>query len=235
LKFDNYFPDISLAPNDEVYLSPVMTLEYENIAQSKENFDYMNSDKWDGIDFQIGITYANKLDNSLKYRIISGSKISLQRALITKNESEDVKEGSGKKPNLMLNTDLIRSWGVSPPNKIKLVVNTNTIREYNSTHYVYGACRALDYTLDMLDDKNIIISSPFRMNSEIKTIEMLMDENFMERLGVGSRSIQCRIFLLPKSVPSHSIKSLSNVKELGGILNITIQSIKNMIKPSQDK
>ena len=91
-----------------------------------------------------------------------------------------------------------------------------------SQHYTQDramiACRVPDARIDSLDDVNIDKSMPHDVGNGDVVIQLDISKSIVANIGPGNYQIQCTLALLPKGVSADGIKSLRQLRDLGGLV-----------------
>ena len=122
-------------------------------------------------------------------------------------------------------------WGVAPPNRIELILDTASLSHYARQYHVLAVCRVRDDTVDFFADTQLLVSSPYRIHGSRAAIHFLMPEYFLARLMSTSLSVQCRAALLPHGIDVRGIHSVSDIIGLGGIVHPRSRGVKTALKP----
>jgi hypothetical protein len=111
-------------------------------------------------------------------------------------------------------------WGIANRH-CNVIVDTSEIADRSDKYDVILACGVVDSTVDQLEDKRIILSSPFNIAAAPQAISApSTDEftNFVASLNIGQISFWQKVFIVPKDLDLSKIHRLSDVPRLGGKL-----------------
>jgi hypothetical protein len=122
-------------------------------------------------------------------------------------------------------------WGIAPPDRIELTLETASLSHYARQYYVLAVCRVRNDTIDFFADRQLLVSSAYRIHGSRAAIHLLMPEDFLARLMTTSLSVQCRAALLPHGVDVRAIHSVSDITGLGGIVHPRSRGVKTALKP----
>ena len=115
------------------------------------------------------------------------------------------------------------AWGVQSK-QCFVVEDTSAIVEFAKDYFIVLACGVVDPTVDVLNDKRIILSNPFNIygtNQQISAASTPEFDKFLEALPGGPdipRSFWQKVFLLPKDREVSEIHQLSDVPKVKGKL-----------------
>lgn len=77
---------ITLGPGDKMNLTLTSNMGYESEAMSKANYEYLISDKSEGVIFHLSVDYESEVDKAHKYRTYVENRIHNEKALLIKSE-----------------------------------------------------------------------------------------------------------------------------------------------------
>ena len=124
----------------------------------------------------------------------------------------------------------IVKWGVAPPNKIQLVVDTESLKHYADRFSIIALCRVRDDAVDFFSDRRIMKSEFFRIHGSRTPIELEMDEEFLGRLMGTTLAVQCRVALLPHGANIGDVQMASDVGRIGGVLHPRSRSARTALR-----
>jgi hypothetical protein len=102
-----------------------------------------------------------------------------------------------------------------------VIVDTSQIADRSDKYDVVLACGIIDPTVDQLEDKRIILSSPFNIAAGPQAISAPSTDEFTKfatTLDNGPISFWQRVFIVPKDLDLTKVHRLSDVPKLGGRL-----------------
>jgi len=115
---------------------------------------------------------------------------------------------------------VIQMWGVLPGNRAFVDIDTRSFTSVAKDHYLALGILVVDGQVDRLLDRTVEKSSPFFINGDRMSIEMIPSVTFLARLG-SAGMVEYFLLLVPKNITLDQILSLSDVGVLGGRLLAT--------------
>jgi hypothetical protein len=100
-------------------------------------------------------------------------------------------------------------------------VDTKYALQYKDDLNFIIILRAVDDSVDALDDARLMKSEPFAITGEERTIQINLTKEFFERTEAASRTLskgnmQLYVALVPKSVRPNQIVTIRDITRLGG-------------------
>jgi len=112
-------------------------------------------------------------------------------------------------------------WGVGNKH-CNVVVDTTAIKQWANDYYLVLACGVVDPTVDILEEKRIMLSGPFNIYGSPQAISAASNpdfDKFMESFGSGiPLSFWQRVFLIPRERDVSEVHKLSDVPRIKGKL-----------------
>ncbi len=100
-------------------------------------------------------------------------------------------------------------------------VDTKYAMEYKNDLNYMIILRAVDDSVDSLDDARLAKSEPFTITGEARTIQINLTKEFFDRTEAASRTLskgnlQLYVALIPKNVRPDQIVTIRDITRLGG-------------------
>jgi hypothetical protein len=100
-------------------------------------------------------------------------------------------------------------------------VDTKYAMEYKDDLNFMIILRAVDDSVDALNDARLMKSEPFAITGEVRTIQINLTKEFFDRTEGASRTLskgnlQLYVALIPKSVRPNEIVTIRDITRLGG-------------------
>jgi hypothetical protein len=115
----------------------------------------------------------------------------------------------------------IVQWGVANKH-CTVVVDTAPIKNLADNYYIALACGIIDNTIDLTEDKRIVLSGPFNIYGGAQAISAASNpefDKFVESFGSTTvLSFWQRVFLIPREREVSEVHKLSDVPRLKGKL-----------------
>ena len=112
-------------------------------------------------------------------------------------------------------------WGKTEKN-CYVTADTSPIVQSSDKYSIVLACGIVDPTIDILEDKRIILSGPFGISGAAQAMAAAFTPEFqkyMDSFGAGAPiSLWQALFLIPKGTDLTRIHELSDVPSFGGKL-----------------
>jgi hypothetical protein len=111
----------------------------------------------------------------------------------------------------------VEEYQLHLPNYIVLATaNGSLLKEHYEQEKAMIVCRFPDARIDAMDDGNIDKSQPHDVVNGRITVQLDISQTIVKRVKPGRYGIQCFLTLLPNGKSADNIKSLRQLKDLGG-------------------
>ena len=115
-------------------------------------------------------------------------------------------------------TGWMTAWGSKPPDIAYATVNAEQFLPYKEHMRLMLICRAVDDTVDELQDEDIQKSSVFTPTQSVMNMEMHLTQKLMTKAATYSplQMVHVALILMKQDLDTGKIKKLADVSSLGG-------------------